>query len=728
MKDTKSKEELMQFTDRTIAELVYPKYELQKAYNYYNCKRDAEQYRFLEENFGLGQPTSIEFIPLIRKHVDALIGEFLGTPILPKVSCKDSETISSITREKEIAISTEVYKYLQGHLNNSLLSILNGRNITDVAIEAQMQKLIDSLDQSFISQYEIAAQNVIEYIMQSRDTDMMTKLRVLLLDLLVTGYTYYRVNQSSNKDNIQIEVEDPLNTFIDRNPNSIYIKDSYRAVIRKWYTRSQILNIYGKDMGKDNIAKVKEKWNQSFDSSYSYVRSHPNAKSGAPYSDGIDAGREIVPGFPDETIQTYNHALIPVYIVEWTETDNNFVMQRYETVRIGQDIFVIYGKDEEVVRSKSNPSYCSLKLNGTYFNDRNNKPFSLVLACANLQDKYDLLHFYRDNLIASSGSSGDWIDLSILPTALGVTLPERLQKFLAYKKSGIAPIDTSQEGRAFNNNTTFSGFDDTVKAQAVQAIQLAIDATEQTASSITGVFRERLNGIQQKDAVTNVQTSMNNSFIITKKYYQQMDLVTNELLVDCLNTAKIVYSKGLQGTLILGDKYQKVFTALPKYFTFTDFDIHIITSTDVIKDMETIKAVIPEFIKSQSLDPGIIFEALTSKSLTDLKYKVQKALRSQKNENSQLMQLQQQNEQLQQQLQEMQQQLQQANTKVEALNESKLQVENRKAQADEQIGWYDAQTNRRFKDSQAENDTKRTEIEYAQLYDGNPYNDKVKNI
>jgi hypothetical protein len=41
----------------------------------------------------------------------------------------------------------------------------------------------------------------------------------------------------------------------------------------------------------------------------------------------------------------------------------------------------------------------------------------------------------------------------------------------------------------------FNGFDDTVKAQAVQAIQMAIDSIEATASSITGVFRERLNGI-----------------------------------------------------------------------------------------------------------------------------------------------------------------------------------------------------------------------------------------
>ena len=47
------KQELIDKTNETIAELVYDKYELQKAYNYYNGKRDPEQFKYLEENFGI---------------------------------------------------------------------------------------------------------------------------------------------------------------------------------------------------------------------------------------------------------------------------------------------------------------------------------------------------------------------------------------------------------------------------------------------------------------------------------------------------------------------------------------------------------------------------------------------------------------------------------------------------------------------------------------------------
>ena len=105
-----------------------------------------------------------------------------------------------------------------------------------------------------------------------------------------------------------------------------------------------------------------------------------------------------------------------------------------------------------------------------------------MLACMSLQDKYDLLNYIRDNLIASSGSVGDYVDFSMLPSWLGQKPTERLQKYLAYKKNGIAIIDTAQEGRLASGqapmNTIFNGYDDTIKVQAIQAIQMAIDSIE----------------------------------------------------------------------------------------------------------------------------------------------------------------------------------------------------------------------------------------------------------
>ena len=565
--------------------------------------------------------------------------------------------------------------------------------------------------------------------MQSRDTDIITVLRDLLLDLLITGYAFYKVKPSVEGNNIKIEVLSPLNTFIDRNYESPYIKNSYRAVARHWYTKSQILNIYGKEMSAEDKKELEDKWSSIYDTAMYYVRLGNNR--GIPVTNGLMAGTEVTPGYPDYR-DGILHELIPVYEVEFLETDKDLVMQRYESIRIGEDIYILRGKNNKVMRSKSNPGNCTLSVNGIYFLNRGLKPYSLVLACSHLQDQYDLLLFYRDNLIANSGTVGDWIDLTLIPEKLGVNLPERIIKWQALKKQGIGLLDSSQEGRLQSGqaplNTIFNGFDNTVKAQAIQAIQIAIDSIEQTASSITGVFRERLNGIEQRDAVTNVKIGQNNSFIITKQYYHQMDLIVNEMLLDCLNLGKVVYRKGLIGATILGDKYQKVFTALPEYFTLTDYDIRITTSSDIAKDLEQIKAIIPEFVKSGGLPPDIIIEAVTSKSIPDLKQKIMKALKAQKEENNQLQQMSQQVEELTKQLEDTSKQLEQSQKKIEQLNQAKLQLEQQDSKMKYEVEWYKAKTDRQYKEATAEEQKRRTEVELQQMYDGNPYNDKIRNI
>ncbi len=727
MSKKRTEDELIEEVNKAINELVYPKYRLKKAYNYYNGVRDPEQFRYLEENFGIGNPTSVECIPLIKKHIDALVGEYLETPILPKVTCKDSQTISNIERDKYLNVVKEVYTYLLNNLKNSIIATINGKNNTDPNIEDQLNKIKEDVNRNFISEYEITAQNVVQYVIQSKDTDLVEKLRILLLDLLITGYAFYKVIPSKSGTNINIKVLDPLNTFIDRNPSSTYIKDSYRAVVREWLTKSQIKNIYGKFLSKDDLNALDSMYETVTDSSSIYVRSYSNQCTTDLASDGLDAGKELTPGLPSDNFRGINHRLIPVHTVEWTEADSDFVMQRYEEVKIGNSIYIIDKNPAPTIRTQDNPTFCTLTTSGLYYSTRGDDAYSLVLECAPLQDKYDILNFYKDSLLASSGTVGDWLDVSMLPKFLGTELPERVQKWLAYKKkAGVGLIDTSQEGIAFNNNTAFAGFDDTIKATAIQAIDLAIDRTEATCSSITGVFKERLNGIEQHDAVTNVKMGAKNSYIITKQYTHQMDLLTNSILLDSLNVGKIVWKNGLKGTLNLGDKGIRIFTALPEYFTVTDFGIDIESNTSITRDMEMIKSTLPELIKANTLEPDDLIEAMTVKSMTELKTKVGDSLRKKKQENNQMQQAAQQLQQLQEQIKQLTNENSKLNQKLQQVNEEQLQLEKEKFKAETEINWYKARTEKEFREATSKNNEDKVKIEEKQMYDGNPYNNKVK--
>ena len=156
-------QEIIDNINRAINELVYEKTSLIKAYNYYHAKRDPEQFRHLEENYGIGTATSIEFVPLVKKHIDVLIGEYLSIPIQAKISCKDKETLSNINRDKQLSIHDEITKKLRQHLNNVVYTSITGKqNTPDKDIEQELNSIIETADRNFISNYEIAAQNIVD--------------------------------------------------------------------------------------------------------------------------------------------------------------------------------------------------------------------------------------------------------------------------------------------------------------------------------------------------------------------------------------------------------------------------------------------------------------------------------------------------------------------------------------------------------------------------------------
>ena len=165
-------------------------------------------------------------------------------------------------------------------------------------------------------------------------------------------------------------------------------------------TRPEILARYGKELSDEDVARLKEEFEELDQGGSFYMRGLEGIPS--PMSEGIQARFEGTFGLDAKS--NANYRLIPVYEVEWIETDKDFVMQRYETIRIGDNqsedsFFILRGKNENVVRSKDDPAYCTLSINGLYFLNRSDEPYSLVLACAHLQDKYDILHFFRDNLM-----------------------------------------------------------------------------------------------------------------------------------------------------------------------------------------------------------------------------------------------------------------------------------------------------------------------------------------
>jgi hypothetical protein len=312
---------------------------------------------------------------------------------------------------------------------------------------------------------------------------------------------------------------------------------------------------------------------------------------------------------------------------------------------------------------------------------------------------------------------------------LGEELPERIQKWLSYKKNGVGLIDSSQEGQPLN--TIFNGFDDTVRAQSIQAIQTAIQSIEQQASSITGVLPEMLAQYEQRDAVSNVKLGVTTSGLLTKQYFNAMDTLYKEVNYDLLNLAKIVYKNGIQGTLILGDYQSKIFSALPEHYTITDFDIHIEDSTLSFQNMEYMKSLNMEMIKAGMSDPMMAFDIATAKNPTALKKRIGQAMKIKKDENDMIAQMQQQLQQAQEQMQslnkqnqELQQALQKAQKQSNEFEQARLQLDQQRLELDKEK----AKNDKEFNDKTIETKNKQIEAQVAQMFDSSPYNDKIQKV
>lgn len=723
---------LMDWCDYIISDLVQEKEELVKAYNYFNGVRDHYQYENLEKNYGVGNPTSVGFTPLTRKHIEAIVGEYLTMKPKPRISCKDHNTLSNIFRDKQLEISKKVYDYISKYLESSLYKAIMGQSQNkdtkqaDEEIDKEISQIKESVNRNFISNYEIAAQNICEYVLQNRDLDFKNKLEQLLLDLLIAGQAYYKVVPTKSQKNFKIELCDPLNTWVDKDPKSRYMKNAYKSVVRKWMSIEEIEIKFG-DYLSDKDLKTLREWKNFYedDDASNFALITGVASRCGRLDDGIWAGTGVHPY--DDTPDDMSD-LIPVYEVEWIDSKkekDKWIGYCYHVIRIAEDIYVLDYDDIMMPRNPDEPNQARLSINGIWYTNGHGGPYSLMLATADLQDKYDLNLYKKDNAVALAGTRGAIVDTSQLPTNIGDDPEERLIKFQAYRKVGLSLIDSAQEGIPLNN-TYYNGFDDTLQPGEIQAYQLSIQIIEDTVSSITGVFRERLGGIEQRDAVANVEVGMQQSYIITKRYYQAMDTLVKEILSDCIDMAKVVYKDGMTGQLILGDM-KEIFTILPEYYTFTSYDVQLADSAEIIKEQELIKQLSMQLASQGQVDPEILLIVSTSKSLTEMKELTLKSIREKKIENNQLQQLTQQLEQAQEQQKQLQKQLEQSTKKIAALNERKLNIEQQNNQMDQELGYYKIKEDSKIRNRELDLIQERNKLEAAQLLDNNPNNDAVKN-
>ena len=703
--------------DHWIANLIRDKRHVKTYRDYYSGLRDNKDFEYLTNNFGIGTPSTLKFTNIIKPRVDSIVSQIESDTHHYSVSCTDNKTIDAIQETKKKAKIDAVMGALDGFSKQMQATTADGEGKTTYAeLVTNLDNLTKKHNSNYLSDFEIAAQRVLTYFEKSNQMDIKQKLKILVLDLIVTGECYYRVYYDRIGADPILEIIKPENFFHNKNTNSPYINGTDAVVHREYMTHKEIAINYGKYISKSQLQSL-------FGDRYM-------SRTSRSLNSGLDLEVYYSEDDPIMGQKHHNSAYtVEVLHVEWlatnevevtpeerefertvekggTHTDPNKKMRRtdrYEGLRIGGTLYVNCGKSMNVARSQNEPLGCDFSYGGIVNNDRGGKPYSIVGALKDLQDVYDISMFYRDNLVANSGVQGDRVNVAGIPKVLGGDFMERLFKYIALKKNGLELIDPTEQGAQLFNH--YGSFDNTVNGQSLLAIESLLTSIEHQADIIAGTNPHMLGQVAERDAVANVQVGIKQSLAINNTLYELFRAGHTRIMSGLLSTAQITYSEGKKISYIAGAE-SYVFDILPDTFSFTDYAVSISYSSKDVQKLTDMKLLAKEFVATGMVDPDVMTKIILSDSIAEVSRLITEHWAVKKVERDQLGQSTQELEQLK-----------------SANKELKAQLSNIKQQLDASKG-EDKNTKLKETEAKTANDSRKLDIEEGKANNTKDFNDR----
>jgi hypothetical protein len=706
--------------------------DLQTAYNYFQGKRDEADFEFLKDNYGVGNALDIPFTAFIKTRINYLVGSFLERPFNYKITCTDSNSLDTMEEEKKNEILKQIIDELN-QANKELVEKIQEAKDSEYSkkdFESKVNEIYEFIDTKWKSSFEIAAQHLLEYY---KNGNLIIKLKRLLEQLIISGSCHYRITIKEVGVEPEIEIIDSREIYYHRNTNEFFMNQCDRVLRVTHMTRQEILNKYGHYLSDEDVEKISAGYRIT-------------SMTRLDVTGNMDSRDHYEQSYPYDNYLPYN--ILRVFEAEWIaiteiEIDNpeyidnlyqvtgseipkkikRYRKDLYRGVRIGYDIYCNMGKVKHVPRSVDKPYECTLSYNGVSLDDYG-KPYSLLMATKDIQDRYDIVSFLRDNIIANSGVKSDRIVLEHIPEIYGTTPEERILKHVAYKKTGVDVISLSQDGVevGFNNYGQSSNLN--LDVQTIQGYNLVLEMYEDLASKFLGVPKEMLGVIQERQAVGNVQMSSIKSTVVTLPLYFTHIQCVRQLLTDLLNYSKVAFEHGKKGSYVLGSR-QKIFT-IPENALMADYNILVTEGINEMQTMSEIKALAMEFVKGQMIPAKTALELVMNQSLTDVKESTIAAL--DKMEQDKTKQLQQQLEEATKQNEDMQKKIQMFDEAKTKQIEANIQLDKDKFEFDKGVREREMKLEEDRLKNEKEIANKQINAEIMQMANDTKQDDEPKNI
>lgn len=531
--------------------------------------------------------------------IQVLLGDELMRPFRFKALLVNSDGVRSKMEVRDSMVRNYIYDSLQKTIQSiqgSFVPQLVEQMTAEIMPPDQVDKYMRF---SYRDRRETLSDRLLQYLY--RYLSIRDKKSDAFKHALISGEEIVYVGVEN--DNPVLEVVNPLGFFFHKSGENKWIEDGLYAGIRTYMTIGEVLDSYGKYLKPEEIERLEENTytlapltNTTMGPTMKYGRTNEDlvlgsvigAKEG---SYGIPKEQNILVqhvewrsqrkiGFlsfvndygDNETNLVSEDFYIPPHasIVTdigsfgakvkyhvWVENGMtyslrwDYVPEIWTATKIGHDIYCMIGPKEEQFRSKDNPFEVKLGYHGLVYNAMNADSVSFMDRMKPFQYLYLIVTHKFKKAIAQEQGKVFHFDISMVDPQLG------LEKTLYYLKElnidFYNPLmNADAPGRDQRGKVSHTS-DMSNMGNIINYISI-LNAIDQQISEVAGVTKGREGQLTPNEAVSNAQSNIQMSTLVTEPYFQAHYKLWERILTSLVAAARTAWrGKDIVKQFVLDD-------------------------------------------------------------------------------------------------------------------------------------------------------------------------------
>jgi len=525
---------------------------------------------------------------------------------------------------------------------------------------------------------EITGSKILNYLMQQQK--IKEKKNDTFKHGLIAGESFLWIG-ATNKGP-EVKVLNPLNTFYHKSPDTKYIQDGLFAGYKSYMPIVDILNEYGDYMDDADLDKLQSKIaNSSYSGTPMNMGNATSREQMQTYQFDTNEDAFWQSQVQGSTTQgQYGENNMNQYMVvhcEWVSqrkigflstinefneeqvevVDENFIIpknahkekkfkdgkectywyyqvgpqlykyeeqwvpQVWEGTRLGQDIYVNIRPKQYQYFSIDRPSVHKLGYHGVVFNNMNADSVSLMDRMKPYQYLYFVVMHKLKKLIAKDQGKVYHFDMTMVPDELGL---EKTMYYLQEMNIDFYnPLKNMDVAGAFQRGKVTNSTDMSNMQYIIQYINV-LNYLDTMISDTAGVTRQREGQTSSSQAVTNAQSDLTQSALVTEIYFDVHNKMWEDSLNSLLSLARRYYKDNKKNYLqyVLDDLSME--TIMISEDELEDCDLGVFV-TDAAKEnqvFDTLKQLSQAIIQNEAGSLSHVIGILQGDSLAELKREI----------------------------------------------------------------------------------------------------------